>query len=101
METKKFTNIWRPRDLKDWFFNVDVCEEVTRRISKDADFDLGRIANVSVDLRTGKPYILRNSEGPGKIEYEIANPVKVRALFTTEELEELATLADEVRRYKK
>ena len=55
-----FSNFWQADSCKDLFFNVDVCEEVTRRIKRDKNYEcclsenpnsfIGIRANISVSV---------------------------------------------------
>ena len=102
-----FSNFWQADSCKDLFFNVDVCEEVTRIIKRDKNYEcclsenpnsfIGIRANISVSVESGMPYILRAAGGPGKAEYEVSGTSLIVPLFTDEELSILSEIASKVR----
>ncbi len=94
--SEKFKVVW----VSDSFFNVDVCPEVSDRITEDSGFATMGAANVSVSKEKGTPYILRSKYGSGHVEDEIIDASKVYKLFTEEELAELKQLAEDVRNKK-
>jgi len=108
MENKIFMNFEQVDSCKHIFFNVDVCEEVTKRIKNDENFAhclekypracIGTKANISVCVKSGLPYILRSATGPYKSEFEIFDSELIEPLFTKEELVTLSKIAEEVRK---
>lgn len=108
MNNKIFSNFWQPESCKHLFFNVDVCEEVTKRIKNDENFArckeeypracIGTKANISVSVKSGLPYILRSATGPFKAEFEIFDSELIVPLFTKEEMNMLAKMAEDVRK---
>ena len=102
-----FTNFWQAEKCEDWFYNVDVCEEVTERIKSDEKYCrcrelypnhfIGQKANISVNVDNGRPYILRDANGLGKAEFEITDVELIESLFTSEELATLKEIAEKVR----
>ncbi len=94
--SEKFKVVW----VSDSFFNVDVCPEVSDRLSEDSGFPTLGAANVSVAKDDGTPYILRCKYGSGHVEDELTDLRKVKKLFTEEELAELKQLAEDVRNKK-
>lgn len=108
MNNEIFSNFWQSESYKQLFFNVDVCEEVTKRIKNDEKFArclekyprvcIGTKANISVCVKSGLPYILRSATGPYKVEFEIFNSELIVPLFTKEELIMLSKIAKELRK---
>ena len=102
-----FTNFWQAEKCEDWFYNVDVCEEVTERIKSDEKYCrcrelypnhfIGQKANISVLVKNGRPYIMREANGPGKSEFEISDNELIEPLFTSEELATLKEIAEKVK----
>lgn len=108
-ESTVFSNFWQPdNSYKEFFFNVDISEEVTNRIKNDKKYTccreefpnsfIGQKANISVNVNTGKPYILREANVVGKAEFEVLNSDIIVPLFTQSELNELSEVAKEVRK---
>lgn len=103
-----FSNFWQADGSKHLFFNVDVCEEVTERIKNDEKFAhclkqypnaiIGKKANISVSVNDGKPFVLRNANDIGKLEYEVCGSMLLVPLFTKQELTILSKIAKEIRK---